>query len=48
MSNTKSANQHPVDEFFRGLSGREVPIASAVLTKKTVDHPTRYGWRNRS
>jgi hypothetical protein len=33
MSNTKSASQHAVDEFFRALSERDLSIASAMLTK---------------
>ena len=37
MSSTKSASQHAVDEFFRALSERDVSIASAVLTKETVE-----------
>src|ERR1700733_14444284 len=37
MSNTKSASQHAVDEFFRALSERDVSIAGAVLTKETVE-----------
>lgn len=37
MSNTKSASQHAVDEFFRALSERDLSIASAVLTKEAVE-----------
>jgi ketosteroid isomerase-like protein len=37
MSNTKSASQHAVDEFFRALSERDVSIASAVLTQEAVE-----------
>ena len=37
MSNTKSASQHAVDEFFRALSGRDVSIVSAVLAKETME-----------
>ena len=37
MSNTKSASQHAVDEFFRALSDRDVSIASAVLTEETLE-----------
>lgn len=37
MSNTKSASQHAVDEFFRALSERDVSIAGAVLTKEAVE-----------
>jgi ketosteroid isomerase-like protein len=37
MSNTKSASQQAVDEFFRALSERDLSIASAVLTKEAVE-----------
>jgi ketosteroid isomerase-like protein len=37
LSNTKSGSQHAVDEFFRALSDRDVPIASAVFTEETVE-----------
>jgi ketosteroid isomerase-like protein len=37
MSNTKSASQNAVDEFFRALSERDVSIASAVLAKERVE-----------
>ena|ERR1700676_4976086 len=37
MSNTQSASQHAVDEFFRALSERDLSIASAVLTKEAVE-----------
>ena len=39
MSNTKSASQHAVDEFFRALSERDLSIASAVLTKEGMEIP---------
>ena len=32
MTNTKSASEHAVDEFFRTLSDRDSSIASAVLS----------------
>jgi len=37
MSNTKSASQHAVDEFFRALSERDLSIASVVLTKEAME-----------
>jgi ketosteroid isomerase-like protein len=37
MSNTKSASQHAVDEFFRALSDRDISIASAVFTDETAE-----------
>ena len=37
MSNTKSASQHAVDEFFRALADRDVSIASGVFTEQIVE-----------
>ena len=37
MPNPESASQYAVDEFFRALSDRDVSIASAVFTDKTVE-----------
>ena len=37
MSNTKSASQRAVDEFFSALSERDVSIAGAVLTEEAVE-----------
>lgn len=36
MSNTTSASQHAVEEFFRTLSDRDALIASAVLSEEAV------------
>ena len=37
MSNTNLVSQHAVDKFFRALADRDVSIASAVFTEKTVE-----------
>ena len=36
MSNTTTASQHAVEEFFRTLSDRDAFIASAVLSEEAV------------